>query len=210
MSYARTRPEGVPMSTFLGTTLLIMIAVAGSIVLGILGTIAYASGPDAPAQRSGFRRDFAANCNEVFFCMNQTDPNPSYIQFKVPPLAPVFNDYQFLSGDAFDISDPEEVVLRENGVYVFTGFFSVLTAAPEEIAILITANNETLLTAPVVDGTLAVTATFDILGNATIGVCRFATMARMAAGTVLRVGYVTSGDAFVTPGGHWAGLQISE
>ena len=209
MNYARPRADGVPMPVFLGTTLFIMLAVAGSIVLGILGTIAYASDGD-PVQRSGFRRDFAANCNEVFFCMNQTDPNPSYIQFKVPPLAPLINDYQFLSGDAFDISDPEEVVLRENGVYVFTGFFSVLTAAPEEIAILITANNESLLTAPVVDGTLAVTTTFDILGNATIGVCRFATMARMAAGTVLRVGYVTSGDAFVTPGGHWAGLQISE
>lgn len=184
------------------------LAIAGSLVLGILGTIAFAR--PGPPQRSGFRRDFAPNCNDFFFCLNETDPNPSYIQFRTPPLAPTINDYQFLHGDAFDISDPEEVVLRESGVYVFTGFFSVLTAAPEEIAILITANNETLLTAPVVDGTLAVTTTFDILGNATIGVCRFATMARMAAGTVLRVGYVTSGDAFVTPGGHWAGLQIAQ
>lgn len=184
------------------------LAIAGSLVLGILGTIAFAR--PGPPERSGFRRDVAPNCNEVFFCMNQTDPNPSYLQFKSPPLTPLINDYQFLHGGAFDISDPEEVVLLESGVFVLTGFFSVLTAAPEEIAILITANNETLLSAPVVDGTLAVTTTFEILGNATIGVCRFAAMAQMAAGTVLRVGYVTSGDAFVTPGAHWAGLQVSK
>lgn len=189
---------------------LVTLAVAGCILLGVLGTISFFR-PDPPAApaRSGFRRDMAPNCNEVFFCLNATDPNPSYIEFQTPPLTPFVNDYQFAQGGAFDLSDPEKVTILESGIFVFTGFFSVLTAAPEEIAVLITANNETLLTAPVVDGTLAVTTTFDILGNATIGVCRFASMARMSAGTVLRVGFVTSGDAFITPGAHWAGLKVA-
>lgn len=189
---------------------LLTLAIAGSVALGVFGTIAFSRpGPPTPEQRSGFRRDVAPNCNEVFFCMNATDPNPSYIGFQSPPFTPLVNDYQFAQGGAFDLTEPDKVTILESGVFVITGFFSVLTAEPEEIAILITANNETLLAAPVVDGTLAVTTTFDILGNATIGVCRFASMARMAAGTVLRVGFVTSGDAFITPGAHWAGLKVA-
>ena len=204
----RTRASPNFRPLFIGAAGLLALALAACIAMGVLGTISFFRA--GPAPLPGFRRDFAPNCNDVFFCVNATDPNPSYVQFKVPPLAPTFNEYQFLQGGVFDISGPEAVVLAEDGVYLFTGFFSFLTAAPEEIAVLITAGNETLLTAPVVDGTLTVTAPFDLLSNATVAVGRFATTARMSGGTVLRVGVVVSGDAFIAPGGHWAGVQISK
>lgn len=211
MNFYRPRSDGVPISIFLGTTFLMGVFLAASLVLGVLGTIAFANQNNDPAQipLSGFRRDFAPNFDDFFFLLNSSDPNPSYIQFNTPPLAPTINEYQFLQGNAFDISDPETAVLLETGVYTFTGFFSFISTVPQEIALILTANNETLLTTPVVDGTLTIGTPFGILGNSTITVGRFAATAFMEAGTTLRVGTVTSGEVIIAPGGYWAGIQIS-
>lgn len=204
MKFARVRYLRILTVWNVGLTLL---AVSGAI-LGIFGAIAYNQGNAKVVIDSGFRRDFEPNCNDFFFCVNATDPNPSYIQFRTPPLLDTVNNYQFLRGASFDISEPDSVAILADGIYLFTGFFSFLSAEPEEIAVLITAGNETLLTAPVVDGTLSVSMPFEILGNTTVAVGRFATTARLSAGTVLRVGVVVSGDAFIAPGGHWAGVRL--
>ena len=210
--FARPRGSGVSMPIFLGTSFIFLGLIAANLALGILGTIAFATKDNTPGQipLAGFRRDFAPNFDDFFFLLNSSDPNPSYIQFKTPPLAPTINEYQFLQGTAFDISDPETAVLLETGVYTFTGFFSFISTAPQEIALILTANNETLLSTPVVDGTLTIASPFGILGNSTIAVGRFAATAFMEAGTTLRVGTVTSGEVIVAPGGYWAGIQISK
>lgn len=188
--------------------ILIAFITAAVFVLGILGTIAF-SRTDKTAQVSGFRRDPIPNCNEVFFCMYASDPNPSYVQFQVPPLTEGINNYQFLEGDIFDISSTNSTILTKTGVYLFSGFFAMFSQVPAEVAIIMTANNETLLTSPAVDGTVTSTDPLVILGNMSFASARFAFIARMDAGTELRVGFVVTQDVMVTPGAYWAGAQIS-
>ncbi len=46
-----------------------------------LGFAAFVSPPQAARGLATFTRPVLPNCGEVFYCMNATDPNPSYVRY---------------------------------------------------------------------------------------------------------------------------------
>lgn len=158
---------------------------------------------------AGFRRDLLHNCGEVFFCVNTTDPNPSSLEWQSPPFTPVLNNYQFAS-DVFDLSNAETVVVRESGVYLFTSYLALLSNTHAEATIALTANNDPILSSPVVDADLRLLDPLQLFGNLSVATMKFSAIARLDAGTTLRVSYIVTTDAFFAPGGSWAGVRLIE
>jgi hypothetical protein len=192
----------------------VALGTATSLVFGSLGLAAYVRSPPAPPPAMpGFRRDPLDTCNNGFFCLNASSPNPSYVQFNVPPLLPSSqNNYQFLqpaTNPAFDISDPEVVLIKQAGVYLLTGFFALFSFTPFEAALIVMANTDPVLMAPAVAGDILTVPSFGLVGNLSLGVAKMATIAHFDAGTQLRVAYEVSADALITPGANFACVQLS-
>lgn len=200
-------------------TWLAVLTVAGmALAVGsVLGFVAFIAPPDGAAVPSAgrptFTRPMRPNCGEVFYCMNASDPNPSYVRYwtpadGLPPLSfiPAFT----YSSDVFDVSDATATRVRVSGVYQFVVFTPMISLTGSfDVAIILTRDPGLLLSTPALSGDLGSSG----LANITAVPTRAATttaMVYLEAGESVRVGYVTDADGVgVTPGAYFAGTLLN-
>jgi hypothetical protein len=100
-------------------------------------------------------------------------------------------------------------VIKQAGVYEFTGRFALLAAAPTEVIMVLIANNGTINASPVLDGGFSALQPAALFGGAYLGNTQIACIVHLAAGAQVRVGYLVSADAQMPPGAYLAAVQIS-
>lgn len=191
------------------------LTVAGMLLAvgSVLGFAAFVAPPSVDAERATFTRPMRPNCNEVFYCMNASDPNPSYVHYWTPadgalplPFLPAFTH----SHDVFDVSDPTATRVRVSGVYQFVVFTPMISFTGSfDVAIILTRDPGLLLSTPALSGDLGSSG----LANITVIPTRAASttaMVYLAAGESVRVGYVTNVDGvLVTPGAYFSGTLLN-
>lgn len=184
------------------------IAIAG-FALGIYSTTHLPASTPASAPTPAFLRPMAPSCGEVFFCMNSTDPNPSYVAYATadPGLAPEFP--QWAASSAFDVSDPHATTVRVSGVYSFVAFTPIITfGGAAEVAVVLVNGPGVLLSTPVLSGDLGVLQQLNLTMVPTLA-AQATAIAHLRAGDSVRVGYVVAADsAFVTPGAYIGGFLV--
>lgn len=200
-------------------TWLAVLTVAGmALAVGsVLGFVAFIAPPDGAAVPSAgrptFTRPMRPNCGEVFYCMNASDPNPSYVRYWTPADGPVpqtFLPAFTYSADVFDVSDATATRVRVSGVYQFVVFTPMISLTGSfDVAIILTRDSGLLLSTPALSGDLGSSG----LANITAVPTRAATttaMVYLEAGESVRVGYVTDADGVgVTPGAYFAGTLLN-
>ena len=213
--------SGTPMWVALGI-------VAGFVFTGIVaifagfGFAAYLQNvnENSPTRQPSFFRMTMGNCMDAFFCMNETAPNPSYVQWNTPPFEDIslftreFSDVM----DVFDISDPEIVRIRKNGVYAFTVFTPVFSPLGDgEAAFVMTQNELPILQSPAIGGLIAhvnlLTLFQDGIGNISAALFTYSSAGiYLTSGTELRVAYKVAGEEtmLITPGSYWSGFRVSD
>lgn len=165
--------------------------------------------PDAP-KTATFVRPMQPNCGEVFYCVNATDVNPSYVAFltagpSAAPWLPVFS----VSAGVFDVSDPYATVVRVAGTYQFAVFMPMISFdAPFNASVILTRETGPLLSTPALSGAIAVAPMHSATGLPTMASVLSA-IAVLNAGDAVRVGYIVDGNAMATPGSYLAGFLIA-
>lgn len=190
----------------------IALAVVGVFFMSIFGIVAYRSTPAVPAVTARtFLRPMASNCNEVFFCINSTDPNPSYLPLLTAGPSPQPWLPQFgADTSVFDVSDPYATVVRVAGTYQFTLFVPVISFTSDFVAaIVVTRDPGILLQTPALTGVVASGSVNNITAVATMTAAATA-IATLDAGTPVRVGYVVNVDGpMVPPGAYFGGVLLA-
>ena len=207
----RSRGVDLPRAALIVSAL--ALAAAGlALVLGGFGMYAYAvrnRAPDIPATAT-FVRPMQPNCGEVFYCVNATDVNPSYVAFltagpSAAPWLPVFS----VSAGVFDVSDPYATVVRVAGTYQFAVFMPMISFdAPFNASVILTRETGPLLSTPALSGAIAVAPMHSVTGLPTMASVLSA-IAVLNAGDAVRVGYIVDGNAMATPGSYLAGFLIA-
>ena len=177
-----------------------------------LGFAAFVSPPQAARGLATFTRPVLPNCGDAFYCMNATDPNPSYVRYWTPadgplpaPFLPAFTH----DAAVFDVSDPAATRVRAAGVYQFVVFAPMISFTGDfNVAIILTRDPGVLLSTPALSGDLGPSG----LANITALPTRAATttaLVYLEAGESVRVGYVTTqNEVAITPGAYFAGALL--
>ena len=188
------------------------VALAALAPFAALGFAAFVRGPAAAASsaRPAFSRPMQANCGEAFYCMNNTDVNPSYIAlYTAPPDPPISFLPAFLADSAFDVSDVHGTTVRVAGLYSLVAFVPIITFDESaDVAIMLTKDPGVLLATPVLSGDLSNVHGFNITQFPTHA-SQAAAIVHLDAGDTVRVGYVVSApNVLVTPGAYLAGFLV--
>lgn len=205
-----SEPVGVGMFagwiTVLSVVLILVAIAAGFGVAGFVRTW-HTHEPSLPT----FLRPTDSNCEEVFFCMNSSDPNPSYLKFLTAGPSPqswlpVFG----ADSSVFDVSDPYATIVRVSGTYQFTVFAPMVSFVSNfTAAVLITRDPGVLLQTPALSGALGSVEANGLTGVPTMA-ASITAIATLEAGTPVRVGYVVdSMGPMVTPGAYFGGVLLA-
>lgn len=194
-----------------------VVAGVAGVLMGTIGTgiaaYAYSVIPAIPNLNPPlFRRNLPATCMEVFYCVNASDPNPTYFNWATPPLVDTpFGSYYADTQGAFDIGAENSTVVLEPGVYVFSVFMAVFSMDGQaEFAAVLMANEMPLFMAPAVAGDVTNTETYGLFGNISASLISFTGETRFMNKTTVHVGHLASKDVLVTPGAFWSGRQVSK
>lgn len=203
-------PNVFPLWVAVAALALLSAAGLGTGLAGLVRT--FTAIPKIPARvpPSWTVRPVAPNFMDAFFYLNESAPNPSYINFLTAPgpsISTVFRN----EGGNFDTSDPAFTIARAAGVYALSLQLSVLAPPPfdptPEVAIVLTNTTGPTLGEPVIMGMIERLLNSTLIGNGVAVLSQTMTM-HLEANTPLYVAYNTTGPAIVTPGGFVSFLLI--
>lgn len=191
------------------------LVLLGTAVLSVFGFVAFVWPPSStirlvPAAPAAFSRPMAPSCGDVFYCMNSTDSNPSYIAYATsdPSLPPGFPQW-VNAGGVFDLSDPYKTTVLVSGVYSFVAFTPIITLGNTgEIAIMMIHGPGVLLATPVLSGDLSMLQNGNLTQVPTHA-AQATAIVHLNAGDSVHMGYVVTADyVLVTPGAYWSGFLV--
>lgn len=187
-------------------------------VFAALGAVEFFTSSEPKSYHApSFYRSILANC-DGFYCMNESSPNPSYIEWNTPPFdeESIFTlEFSDVDG-VFDISDHETVRILKNGVYAFTVFTPVFSPFGDgEAAFVLTQNLLPILQSPAIGGFLGpigpISLFMDGIGNISAAIYTYSSSGiYLTTGTELRIAYKVSIPMMITPGSYLSGFRISD
>jgi hypothetical protein len=200
----------------IGVSLVFTAVVAAFAALGAISFFTHKNPKEYHAP--SFYRSIRANCDDVFYCLNASSPNPTYISWNSPPFSEdsIFTQEFSDVGNAFDISNPETIRITRNGVYAFTVFTPVFSPlGPSEAAFVLTQNLLPVLESPAIGGFLGpigpITLFMDGIGNISAAIYTYSSAGiYLTSGTDLRIAYKVSENVMITPGSYISGFRISD